>query len=156
MKIRNNTATNMQYVHIKYEYNTPSRQVEEYRKFYQNHVKKAFVQWCAYKGLLDDDFTEEQIERAKKGKLPKEYNIHHITPLSGAGKDNQEINSFQNLCIISKKLHEYINKYYFDPQIKQKRETLIIPYLPQIAVSDKLYNQIKANTQMLINKQNSR
>ena len=144
----------MQYVHIKYDYNTPHKQVEEYRKFYHHHVKSAFIRWCAYKGLLNEYFTKEQIQQAKKGKLPKEYNIHHITPLSGAGINNKEINNFKKLCIISKKLHTYINNNYFNPQIKQQKEILTIPYLPQIAISDKLYNQIVYTTEIYKQKQN--
>jgi hypothetical protein len=139
----------MQYVHIPYNYNTTSKDVKQYRKFFDNHTKKNFIKWCAYKGLLNEHFTPEEINLAKKGTLPKQYNIHHILPISGAGHNNQTVNDFSNLCIISKKLHIYINTNYFIPQIQKGVPTLKIPYLPQIAVSDELYNTIKSNTEII-------
>ena len=139
----------MQYVHIPYNYNTTSKDVKQYRKFFDNHTKKNFIKWCAYKGLLNEHFTQEEINLAKKGTLPKQYNIHHILPISGAGHNNPSVNDFSNLCIISKKLHIYINTNYFIPQIKANKTPLQIPYLPQIAVSEELYNTIKSNTEII-------
>ena len=156
----------MKFVKIPYNYDTEPQDVEQYRKFYKNKVKKAFVQWCAYKGLLDDVFTKSEVKQAKKGSLPSWCNIHHIRPLSGAGKENNEhVNDFTNLCIISVKLHEYINKYYFNPQIKTGKTEILVPELPQVAVTDQLFNQVKYITEthivvtrkpLLIKKESSR
>jgi hypothetical protein len=89
--------------------------VKENRSFYKSHVRTAFIAWCAYKGYLDGVLTKVEVERAKKGHLPKDLNIHHKMPLSG--KD-EGVNEFGNLTIIHKDTHEYINKNVFSPQLK--------------------------------------
>ena len=93
------------------------QEVKENRKFYHDHVKHAFVKWCAYQGLFDGVFTKAEIEHAKKrGSLPKDCNIHHIMPLSG--NPNSNVNDFTNLVVLHKKTHERINKEVFQPQLK--------------------------------------
>lgn len=100
---------------IKYTKVTPDV-VKVNRNFYKNHVKKAFIMWCAYEGLLDGVLTRNEVERAKKGCLPKDLNVHHKIPLSGTNE--LFVNDFSNLTIIHKKTHEFINKYVFAPQIR--------------------------------------
>ena len=85
------------------------------RNFYKNHVRKAFVMWCAYEGYFDGVFTKSEIKKAKKGELPKDCNIHHKVPLSGT-YDSEFVNSFENLVVIHKKTHERINRDRFQPQ----------------------------------------
>lgn len=86
------------------------------RNFYKNHVRKAFVMWCAYEGYFDGVFTKSEIKKAKKGELPKDCNIHHKVPLSGT-YDSEYVNSFENLVVIHKKTHERINRDIFQPQL---------------------------------------
>lgn len=89
--------------------------VKRNRAFFKNRVKVAFVCWCAYEGLFDGVLTKYEIERAKKGHLPNDLNIHHRIPLSGM---DEGVNEFNNLTVIHKETHEYINCYVFSPQLK--------------------------------------
>ena len=90
--------------------------VKENRKFYHDHVKHAFVKWCAYQGLFEGIFTNAEIEHAKKrGVLPQDCNIHHIMPLSGNPYSN--VNEFDNLVVLHKSTHKRINKEIFQPQL---------------------------------------
>lgn len=91
--------------------------VRSNRNFYKNHVKRAFVMWCAYEGLFDGVLTDNEIERAKRGSLPDDLNVHHKVPLSGS--IDLFVNDFSNLAIIHKNTHEFINKYVFAPQLRQ-------------------------------------
>lgn len=93
---------------------SPDR-VKENRTFYKNRVRTAFICWCAYEGFFDGVLTEQEIRKAKRGQLPKDLNIHHRMPLSG--KD-EGANEFNNLTVIHKETHEYINRYVFSPQLK--------------------------------------
>lgn len=86
------------------------------RTFYKNHVRKAFVMWCAYEGCFDGVFTPTEIKKAQKGVLPDDCNIHHKIPLSGSG-DNDIVNGFANLTVLHKKTHERLNKHVFAPQL---------------------------------------
>lgn len=87
------------------------------RNFYKNHVKKAFIMWCAYEGLLDTILSKQDLEKAKRGYLPDYLNIHHKIPLSGSNE--LFVNDFNNLSIIHRNTHEFINKYVYSPQLKQ-------------------------------------
>lgn len=101
---------------IKYTKVTPDV-VRTNRAFYKNHVKRAFIMWCAYEGYFDGVLDKDEIERAKRGSLPKDLNVHHKIPLSGSNE--LFINDFSNLTIIHKTTHEFINKYVFAPQLRQ-------------------------------------
>ena len=101
---------------VKYTKVTPDV-VKANRNFFKNHVKRAFIMWCAYEGLLDGVLTRNELSAAKKGSLPKDLNVHHKIPLSGSNE--LFINDFTNLTIINKKTHEFLNKYVYGPQIKQ-------------------------------------
>lgn len=100
---------------IKYTKVTPDV-VKQNRNFYKNHVKKAFIMWCAYEGYFNGVLTAAEIERAKKGCLPDDLNVHHKVPLSGSNE--LFVNDFTNLTVIHKRTHEFINKYVFAPQIR--------------------------------------
>ena len=101
---------------VVYEKMLPSV-VKENRKFYKDHVKVAFVKWCAYKGYFDGVFTEQEIDLAqRKGHLPKDCDIHHILPLSGCNYTNA--NDFTNIAVLHKSTHRHINKTVFQPQLK--------------------------------------
>ena len=91
--------------------------VKTNRNFYKNHVKKAFVAWCAYEGYFDGILSKSEINQAKRGHLPEDLNVHHKIPISGS--NDLFVNDFSNLAIIHKKTHEFINKYVFAPQLRQ-------------------------------------
>lgn len=86
------------------------------RDFYKNHVRRAFVMFCAYEHLFDDCFTKEEIEQAKRGILPDDCNVHHRIPLSGL--DDPSVHDFENLTVIHVKTHERINRDIFAPQLR--------------------------------------
>lgn len=94
-----------------------------HRRFYERHVKKAFVQYLAYTHQFDGVLTEEEIARAKEGKLPKDLDIHHIFPLSGS--ESEEVNGFSNLTVLHKSTHVSINKKVFFPQLKDVGEMAV-------------------------------
>ncbi len=105
------------------------------RRFFDRHVRRAFVQYVAYVGLFDGVLTEEEIENAKDGILPKYLDVHHIVPLSGS--TSLDINAFTNLTILHKSTHTYINRKIFEPQLKdlpegKSREI----YIPEFAMVD--------------------
>ena len=91
--------------------------VRQNRNFYKNHVKKAFVMWCAYEGLFDGVLDKREIKNAKKGILPPDLNIHHKIPLSGSM--DLFVNDFTNLSIIHKNTHKFINRHVYAPQLRQ-------------------------------------
>lgn len=86
------------------------------RTFYKNHVRRAFIMWCAYEGYFDGVFSKSEIKKAKRGNLPEDCNVHHRLPLSGGTGDF--INDFDNLTVIHKSTHERINKEVFSPQLR--------------------------------------
>ena len=133
----------MKLITIEYIKTDPSI-VHENRLFFKNRVKKNFISYCAYKGLLNDYFSAGQITAAKKGILPSKLSIHHRQPLSGGG--NSE---FENLCIISDSLHHYLNKFWFAPQLKSTehepygfKKNIVLPELPSVVLDQKLINEI--------------
>lgn len=90
--------------------------VKQNRNFYKNHVKRAFVMWCAYEGLFDECLTKAEIKKAKKGVLPEDLNIHHKIPLSGSM--DLFVNDFSNLSVIHKTTHKFINRHIYAPQLR--------------------------------------
>lgn len=110
------------------------------RNFYKNHVRKAFVMWCAYEGYFDGVFTKSEIKKAKKGELPKDCNIHHKVPLSGT-YDSEYVNSFENLVVIHKKTHERINRDIFQPQLNP---IMTAPFGTQTTIDVPAYGYVDA------------
>lgn len=112
------------------------KHVTSTRHRFRGQFREAFVKFCAYKGYFDDVFSQEQIASARKGKLPSGLTVHHITPIGGGGN-----NDFNNLCVISKKFHSFLNKNYFDCALRgleskpvgYKRK-ITVPYLPIVAL----------------------
>lgn len=90
--------------------------VRQNRNFYKNHVKKAFVAFCAYEHLFDGLLTKQEIDKAKMGILPKDLNVHHKIPLSGSV--DLFVNDFSNLSVVHRNTHEFINKYIYAPQLR--------------------------------------
>lgn len=99
-----------------------------------------YVQWLAYRGKLDGIFSKEIIEDAKKGFVPKDYNVHHRVPLSFGGE-----NDMSNFVLIEQSVHRMIHTYMLDvfqsrlPEVPagievpdgQKR-FVILPKLPRV------------------------
>lgn len=110
------------------------------RTFYKNHVRKAFVMFCAYEGFFDGVLSRQEIEKAKKGQLPKDLNIHHKVPLSGT-YDSDFVNSFGNLVVIHKKTHERINRDIFQPQLNS---IMTAPFGTQISIEAPAYGYVDA------------
>lgn len=110
------------------------------RTFYKNHVRKAFVMFCAYEGFFDGVLSKSEIEKAKKGQLPKDLNIHHKMPLSGT-YDGDFVNSFDNLVVIHKKTHERINRDIFQPQLNP---IMLAPFGTQISIEAPAYGYVDA------------
>ncbi len=72
-------------------------------------VRRKFIRKCAKNGLLNHIFTQEQIKQALKGKLPEDYDVHHILPISLGGQNRPS-----NLCIIHKMVHNALHQHYWD------------------------------------------
>ena len=68
-----------------------------------------------YVGKTAQTLDKRIMQHFTKGHLPKDLNIHHKMPLSGM---DEGVNEFNNLTIIHKETHEYINRYVFSPQLK--------------------------------------
>lgn len=124
--------------HIIYTKILPSV-VKEQRKFYHNHVKKAFVQWCAYNHLLDSCLSTKELALAKRGVLPKDLNIHHIVPLSASS--SSVVNTFNNLCILHVNTHTRINKQYFQRQLAGMDK---LPYGSQRGIIIPIFDYVDA------------
>ena len=99
-----------------------------------------FVQWLAYQGRLDGIFTKEIIADAKKGFVPKGYNVHHRVPLSFGGQ-----NDMSNFVLIEQSVHRMIHTYMLDvfqsrlPEVPDGKEVpegqkrfVILPKLPKV------------------------
>ena len=117
----------------------PAEVCKKNRTFYKNHVRKAFVMWCAYEGYFDGVFTKAEIKKAKKGQLPNDCNIHHKMPLSGTAEPY--VNEFENLVVLHKNTHEELNKYIFAPQLKAIQNA---PFGTQIAIEVPQYGYVDA------------
>ena len=113
--------------------------VKTNRNFYKNHVKKAFIMWCAYEGYFDGVLTKNEIKKAKKGVLPEDLNVHHKIPLSGSNE--LFINDFTNLTVLHKRTHKMINKYIFSPQL---RPLLDKPWGTEIVIETPNYDYVDA------------
>lgn len=115
----------------------PAEVCKSNRAFYKNHVRKAFIMWCAYEGYFDKVFTKSEIRKAKKGVLPDDCNIHHKTPLSGS--NDLMVNDFCNLTVLHKNTHEFINKYIFAPQLKPIQKA---PFGTEIVIDVPAYGYV--------------
>lgn len=83
------------------------------KEFEHRRMNQIFVRWLYKKGMLDKYADVINIAQAARGRVPKGFDVHHIVPLSGGGK-----NHFSNLCLIERSLHKFINKKCFDPVLR--------------------------------------
>lgn len=93
------------------------------RRFYDCHVKKAFIKYLAYTGWFDGVLMDTEVDCAKQGYLPPDLDIHHIFPLSGS--ESAEVHSFTNLTVLHKSTHLAINRQIFYPQLKDVGEMAV-------------------------------
>lgn len=63
-----------------------------------------------------------------RGNLDKKLSIHHQVPTSLKEGNN----SFDNLCVISKRLHELINVEIYDKQINSKAKMCVLPKFARV------------------------
>lgn len=98
-------------------YTKNSTKQKEERAFFKNRVKKAFLHWLYYKGLIP--WKE----------LPSFLDVHHKHPLGGGGS-----NEFTNLVIMVRRDHEKMNREIIEPQLRgiQEGETreITVPWWP--------------------------
>ncbi|MDD3669317.1 MAG: HNH endonuclease signature motif containing protein [Alphaproteobacteria bacterium] len=83
------------------------------RDFDHRDMNRKFVKWLYRKGYLDKYKDVISLERARRGRIPRGFDVHHIVPLSGGGT-----NHVSNLCLIERSLHKFINKKCFDPALR--------------------------------------
>jgi hypothetical protein len=83
------------------------------KEFDRRDMNHKFVKWLYRKGYLEPFADKINLERAKRGKIPKGFDVHHIIPLSGGGT-----NHVSNFCLIEQSLHKFINKKCFEPALR--------------------------------------
>ena len=83
------------------------------KEFTRKKLNQVFVRWLYRKGYLDKYADIFNLARASKGRVPHGFDVHHIVPLSGGGK-----NRLSNFCLIERSLHKFINKKCFDPALR--------------------------------------
>ena len=83
------------------------------KQFDRRKLNQVFVKWLFKQGILNQYADIINLERAASGRVPHGFDVHHIVPLSGGGK-----NKFSNFCLIERSLHKFINKKCFDPALR--------------------------------------
>lgn len=112
----------------------PSERTKMLRKeFKHNKVAQTFLKYLHENGYLERLKGRYILRKLLKGKIPRNFDIHHIIPLSGGGT-----NSLSNLCLIEKSFHKFLNRRCFDPALKEIQEgetvEINIPDLPPVAL----------------------
>ena len=118
---------------IKFTLQTPEETKRLRTEFDHRRMNKKFMKWLYRKKKLIPYADHISMERAKRGRIPHGFDIHHIIPLSGGGT-----NHVSNFCLIERSLHKFLNKKCFEPALKGVKigETVMIevPDLKQIAL----------------------
>ncbi len=116
----------------------PNTTKELRKEFKHRNMNHKFIKWLYRKGYLNEYSDIISLERAKRGKLPHGFDVHHIIPLSGGGK-----NHVSNFCLIETPLHKFINKKCFDTAIRHLKigesVDIDLPDFPKVALR-KNYN----------------
>ncbi len=103
------------------------------KEFDRRNMNQKFVKWLWRKGYLDKYADVINLERAKRGKIPHGFDVHHILPLSGGGG-----NHVSNFCLIERSLHKFINKKCFEPALRSLKigesTDIEIPDFPKVAL----------------------
>ncbi|MGN1063131.1 MAG: HNH endonuclease signature motif containing protein [Alphaproteobacteria bacterium] len=108
------------------------------KEFDRRKMNQKFVKWLYRKGYLTPFAQKISLERARRGKIPQGFDVHHIVPLSGGGT-----NHVTNFCLIERSLHKFINKKCFEPALRGVRigdtVTVDVPDFGRIATRE-MYN----------------
>lgn len=83
------------------------------KEFDHKKMNQKFVKWLWRKGYLEPFKHQISLERARRGKIPFGFDVHHIVPLSCGGN-----NHVSNFCLIERSLHKFINKKCFEPALR--------------------------------------
>lgn len=118
---------------IKFTLQTPEETKRLRTEFDRRNMNKKFMKWLYRKKKLVPYADYISIERAKRGRIPHGFDIHHIIPLSGGGT-----NHVSNFCLIERSLHKFLNKKCFAPALRGikigETTTIEVPDLQQIAL----------------------
>ncbi|MBQ6855306.1 MAG: HNH endonuclease [Alphaproteobacteria bacterium] len=118
---------------IKFTLQDPSVTKARRKEFDRRNMNQKFVKWLYRKGFLEPYADKINLERSKRGKIPRGFDVHHIIPLSGGGT-----NHVSNFCLIERSLHKFINKKCFEPAVRHLKigETvdIEIPDFPKVAL----------------------
>lgn len=101
---------------IRFTLQDPERTRALRRDFDHRDLNHKFVKWLYRKGHLEKYKDVISSERARRGRIPRGFDVHHIIPLSGGGT-----NHVSNLCLMEQSLHKFINKKCFDPVLRHVR-----------------------------------
>ena len=83
-----------------------TEKTHELRKEFKHiEATKAFLNFLLDNGYLERIRNRINVDKIRRGKVPKNFDIHHIIPLSGGGS-----NALSNLCLIEKSLHKFLNR----------------------------------------------
>ena len=118
---------------IKFTLQTPEETKRLRTEFDRHNMNKKFMKWLYRKKKLVPYADYISMERAKRGRIPHGFDIHHIIPLSGGGT-----NHVSNFCLIERSLHKFLNKKCFEPALRSVKigqtTTIEVPDLKQIAL----------------------
>lgn len=108
------------------------------KEFDRRKMNQKFVKWLYRKGYLTPFAHKISLERARRGKIPQGFDVHHIIPLSGGGT-----NHVSNFCLIERSLHKFINKKCFEPALRGVKigdtVTVDVPDFGRVATRE-MYN----------------
>lgn len=107
-----------------------------------NRIQRGFLKYLAKSGAMDCVFPKSVVRSAAlNGTRPKNYQVHHIVPLSCGGD-----NSFDNLMLVHKDIHAEIHSRIWTEVYKalalnpERRFGVDIPLMPLVMTPmDRLY-----------------
>lgn len=102
---------------LQFTLQSPAHVKEMRKEFDHKNMNQKYVKWLFRKGYLEPFKHQISLERARRGKIPKGFDVHHIVPLSGGGT-----NHVSNFCLIEQSLHKFINKKCFEPALRGVKE----------------------------------
>lgn len=123
---------------VQFTLQSPAHVKEMRKEFDHKKMNQKYVKWLYRKGYLEPFKHQISLERARRGKIPKGFDVHHIVPLSGGGT-----NHVSNFCLIEQSLHKFINKKCFEPALRGVKEgqtvTIELPDFDRVATRE-MYN----------------
>lgn len=126
-------------------YRQPPEIVRAKRNQFEKKVKADFIKYLYYKGSLNRLVPQIDIEAAKEGKVPVNFDIHH-NHLIAYGGDND----FDNLSLVERRVHRYAHENIIDIQIKmallKRKDEIDLFALKQVC----LFEDCTIHAQMLI------